>query len=204
MKSVIPPSQVLFKWFSFSNIVAMGFVVALVGCETAKQPGADVDPNAIKRSETAAPATKASTDAAIASANAPIAQAPVAKPVEPPPVVVVKPEQLFAEGKDLYERGDYKNAIRKLGAARDAADDNAVIKQNSLKYLAFSYCVSNQKPLCKNQFTTLLKLAPAFQLSRGEAGHPLWGPVFKEVKDGKDVKETKVAPPVKTVDKASK
>jgi hypothetical protein len=201
MKSINPPIMVLSRLFSFSKIVAVSFVFTLAACETAKQPNSDVDPNNAKRSETTAPATKASVDAAIASANAPVVQAPVTKPVEPPPVVVVKPEQLFAEGKDLYERGDYKNAIRKLSAARDASDDNAAIKQNSLKYLAFSYCVSNQKPLCKNQFTTLLKIAPAFQLSRGEAGHPLWGPVFKEVKD---VKEAKVAPAVKTADKASK
>jgi hypothetical protein len=118
--------------------------------------------------------TQTSTPVSAATAKA-------AEPVVPP---VVKPEQLFSEGKELYEKGDYRGAIRKLTSARDGSDDATAVKQNSLKYLAFSYCVTSQRPLCKTQFASLLKLSPAFELSRGEAGHPLWGPVFKEAKAG--------------------
>jgi hypothetical protein len=107
-----------------------------------------------------------------------------AKAPEPVPTIVVKPDQLFLEGKELYEKGDYRGAIRKLSSARDAADELPTVKQNSLRYLAFSYCVTNQRPLCKTQFSSLLKITPTFELSRGEAGHPLWGPVFKEAKAG--------------------
>ncbi len=93
-----------------------------------------------------------------------------------------KAEQLLADGLELYEKGDFKAAIRKLTGARDAFADNSVDMQTSLKYLAFSACVTGQKAFCKIQFAALLKIAPEFQLTRAEAGHPLWGPVFKETK----------------------
>jgi hypothetical protein len=102
-----------------------------------------------------------------------------APPVEPPKVT---PEQMLQEGTALYDKGDYRGAIRKLTSARDAVDDASPVKKSSLRLLAFSFCVSNQKVPCKQQFASLLKIDPGFQLSRGEAGHPLWGPVFKEAK----------------------
>jgi hypothetical protein len=165
---------------AFSLVVAAA-VLLLGACETAKPPIAASQITGTAMTEKSARETPTPP-----SGQATSASSPVAKAIEPAPVI--KPEQLLADGKDLYDKGDYKSAIRKLGAARDAADDSSATKQNSLKLLAFSYCVTNQKPLCKQQFTSLLKLAPAFQLSRGEAGHPLWGPVFKEAKDQKDIK----------------
>jgi hypothetical protein len=110
-----------------------------------------------------------------------------------PDIVKSEPEQLLAEGTELYEKGDYKGAIRKLQSAKDAASDASAIQQNSLKYLAFSYCVTGQKALCKVQFVSLLKMTPEFQLSRAEAGHPLWGPVFKEAKVGGKAQMTTTA-----------
>lgn len=99
-------------------------------------------------------------------------------------------EQLLAEGTELYEKGDFKAAIRKLQGARDTFDDTSTNMQDSLKYLAFSYCVTGQRTLCKAQFVALLKIAPEFVLSRAEGGHPLWGPVFKEARAGVKVATT--------------
>jgi hypothetical protein len=175
------------------SLVVATAVLLLGACETPKPPIADSQGLGTAMTENSASASSSAgvkkpefEIPAPPSGQATSASSPVAKAVEP--ASVIKPEQLLADGKDLYDKGDYKSAIRKLGAARDAADDSSATKQNSLKLLAFSYCVTNQKPLCKQQFTSLLKLAPAFQLSRGEAGHPLWGPVFKEAKDQKDIK----------------
>ena len=107
----------------------------------------------------------------------------------PPADPQVKAEQLLTEGIELYDKGDYKGAIRKLMLARDAAANPSITQQSSLKYLAFSYCITGQKPLCRAQFASLLLAAPDFQLGRGEAGHPLWGPVFKDAtKDAKNEK----------------
>jgi hypothetical protein len=173
------------------NFVAVATLLLIGACETAKSPIADSQSTVITIAETSAGSSggapgekKLGSDVTAQPSSVAISpSSPVAKLAEP--ATAIKPEQLLAEGKDLYDKGDYKGAVRKLSAARDAVDDSSVVKQNSLKFLAFSYCVTNQKPLCKQQFISLLKLAPAFQLSRGEAGHPLWGPVFKEAKDSK-------------------
>lgn len=105
-----------------------------------------------------------------------------AEPAPAPGVALSKAEQFLADGTELYEKGDFKGAIRKLQGARDSFADNSTGMQQSLKYLAFSYCVTGQRSLCKAQFVGLLKIAPEFQLSRAESGHPLWGPVFKEAR----------------------
>jgi hypothetical protein len=104
---------------------------------------------------------------------------PQSAPVESPRVTA---EQLLQEGTALYDKGDYRGAVRKLTSAKDSADEGSAVKKSSLRLLAFSYCVSSQRALCKQQFTSLLAIDPSFELTRGEAGHPLWGPVFREAK----------------------
>jgi hypothetical protein len=161
----------------------------LAGCETVKTVGPDELANAlpastaIKVSDNQNAAKTESKPSVVASAVKPIE--PELQPARP------KPEQLLAEGSELYEKGDYKAAIRKLVTVRDSAEVTPLTKQSSLRLLAFSYCVTSQRALCKNQFSTLLAIAPEFQLSRGEAGHPLWGPVFKEAKSEKMTKPLK-------------
>lgn len=119
------------------------------------------------------------------------------EPAFSPAATITKGEQLLSEGSDLYEKGDFRAAIRKLAAARDSFADTSAEMQTSLKYLAFSYCVTGQRSLCKAQFAALLKIAPDFQLSRAEAGHPQWGPVFKETRAGSKASTTAAAASVK-------
>jgi hypothetical protein len=173
------------------NIVCIGLVLTLFGCETVKT----VNPDEARNALPAAPALKLSDaqPATPAEVKTPVIAA-VAKAVEPEPTVArLKPEQVLAEGNELYEKGDFKGAIRKLVTVRDTSDAATVVKQNSLRLLAFSYCVTGQRALCKNQFSSLLAIAPDFQLSRAEVGHPLWGPVFKEAKSEKSTKTTKTS-----------
>ncbi len=128
-----------------------------------------------------------------------VAPPPVAPPpaAPPPTAIVVVPktdptpptaandgpgEKDLAEGQNLYDSGDYKGAQRKLLAAQNAAGDATLTKQTSMKLLAFTYCLTNQRVQCKQQFTNLLKINPKFELTKSEAGHPLWGPVFAQTK----------------------
>jgi hypothetical protein len=169
--------------YSFAFFTLIGLCVS--ACETTKVAESTTGVGSGNAANQDVAVSKASKPAAEPSqVSAPISAPAASRASEPVLPPVIKPEQLFTEGKELYEKGDYRGAIRKLTSARDGADDNAVVKQNSLKYLAFSYCVTSQRPLCKVQFSSLLKLSPTFELSRGEAGHPLWGPVFKEAKAG--------------------
>jgi hypothetical protein len=85
------------------------------------------------------------------------------------------------EGINLYNHGDYNDAIKRLGSSEIAAGPKAT-QLTALKYMAFSYCVTSRQTLCRQQFEKALKLDPSFDLGPGEHGHPLWGPVFVKAK----------------------
>ena len=50
------------------------------------------------------------------------------------------------------------------------------------KHLAFAYCVTNREKQCRSEFRSALSIDPNFELEPAEAGHPLWGPIYREVK----------------------
>lgn len=89
------------------------------------------------------------------------------------------------EGIELYNKGDYNGAVKRLGGANEIWAGDKTIQVSALKYLAFSYCVTARQTLCRQQFEKALKLDPTFDLAPGEGGHPLWSPVFDRVKKAK-------------------
>jgi Tfp pilus assembly protein PilF len=80
-----------------------------------------------------------------------------------------------------YEEGRYLEAFRSL---RDALEEGLAPKERvqAHKYIAFIYCVSNRPRDCREEFRKALAVEPAFQLDPAEAGHPIWGPVFRSLK----------------------
>jgi len=48
------------------------------------------------------------------------------------------------------------------------------------KLRAFVYCTSNRLTACEAEFRAARKADPAFALTKAEAGHPLWGPVYQK------------------------
>jgi hypothetical protein len=50
------------------------------------------------------------------------------------------------------------------------------------KYLAFINCVSGRPNGCREEFRKAFVADPNFDLTPAEAGHPMWGPVFRSVK----------------------
>ena len=82
-----------------------------------------------------------------------------------------------------YEEARYLEAFRSL---RDALEEGLAAKERvqAHKYIAFIYCVSNRPRDCREEFRRALAVDPAFQLDPAEAGHPIWGPVFRSLKPG--------------------
>jgi Tfp pilus assembly protein PilF len=98
---------------------------------------------------------------------------------KPPPR---KAEQELSTGIRNYEDGNYKNAARSL---QTALDTGLTFKNDQIaahKYLAFIHCAQEREKQCRDEFRTALELDPKFELSTAEAGHPVWGPVFRSVK----------------------
>jgi hypothetical protein len=86
------------------------------------------------------------------------------------------------EGVRLYNEGDFNGAIRRL-SSNDIANASVRTRVTALKYTAFSYCVTERPTQCRQSFEKALRLDPSFNLTPGEHGHPLWGPVFVRAKN---------------------
>jgi hypothetical protein len=93
-----------------------------------------------------------------------------------------KGEPELADGIKNYEDGKYAPAtVNFQNALSTGLSDADQVKAN--KYLAFISCVSGRERQCRAYFTRVLELNPAFELEASEAGHPIWGPVFRNVKN---------------------
>ncbi len=90
-------------------------------------------------------------------------------------------QQALRDGIDLYNKGQYNDAIKRLAAPEIGAGSRASQVQ-ALKYTAFSYCVTSRQTLCRQSFEKAFKLDGSFDLQAGEHGHPLWGPAFARAK----------------------
>ena len=100
--------------------------------------------------------------------------------------VVAADQAALDEGIRLYSSGNYNGAIRQLGNAGAIWNGGTKpLQLLALKYMAFSYCVTGRKTLCRRQFGKAFKLDRDFQLEPGENGHPLWGPVFLQAQRNK-------------------
>ncbi|MDH4093243.1 MAG: TssQ family T6SS-associated lipoprotein [Betaproteobacteria bacterium] len=95
-----------------------------------------------------------------------------------------KGEPALKAGIQQYEEGRYADAARQLQAAisQGLSTPDEV---RAHKYLAFIHCVSDRVAACREEFRKALSLNPGLELSAAEAGHPIWGPVFRAVKAGR-------------------
>lgn len=91
-------------------------------------------------------------------------------------------ELAINNGINNYDEGNYPASLAIL---QGLVDNKAASKGEKLlayKYLAFIHCVSSREKMCSESFQKALEIDPKFNLSAAEAGHPIWGPVFKSVK----------------------
>src|SRR5207253_8301800 len=50
------------------------------------------------------------------------------------------------------------------------------------KYLAFIHCLGGREVLCRDEFRKAFEIYPEFALTAAEDGHPIWGPVYRNVR----------------------
>ena len=90
-------------------------------------------------------------------------------------------EQL-AQGIKLYESGDFENALKNLTSSLDHGLLAKPEQSNARKYLAFVHCVSNREAQCRDEFRKAFEINADFSLTPAEDGHPIWGPVYRNVR----------------------
>jgi hypothetical protein len=93
-----------------------------------------------------------------------------------------KGEDELAFGVRAYEDGEIAYSAKLLQASLDQGLRGTSDRVRAHKYLAFIHCASNRVPQCRDEFRKALDLDPSFDLRENEAGHPIWGPVFRSVK----------------------
>jgi Tfp pilus assembly protein PilF len=93
-----------------------------------------------------------------------------------------KAEQQLQRGIKSYEEAEYEIAVRQLQSALDHGLTARRDKADAYKYLAFVACTSGREKSCYAEFRKALEVDPKFKLAPAEAGHPIWGPVFRSVK----------------------
>jgi hypothetical protein len=132
----------------------------------------------------------------VAPASPPAKQSAVLPPAAPPPELrpaaaheaaaavpeKSRAEQDFERGVKSYEDGDYKGAARQLQSALSLGLPAFRDQATAHKYLAFVACASGRQRPCRDEFRKAFEADGNFDLTTAEAGHPVWGPVFRSVK----------------------
>ena len=113
-----------------------------------------------------------------AKIDAPKAEPP--KP-EPPKAEAAKVEAPLQVGLRQYDDGDYDESAKTLKAAIDQGLPPKD-RVNAHKYLAFIHCAENRQRACRDEFRQALAIDPSLELAPAEAGHPVWGPIFRSLK----------------------
>lgn len=90
-------------------------------------------------------------------------------------------ERLLFEGIRAYDDGQYAAAETALRQALRAGLRSGRDQASAHKLLAFITCASQRLAECEAAFRAARAADPAFALSRSEAGHPLWGPVYRKL-----------------------
>jgi Tfp pilus assembly protein PilF len=107
-------------------------------------------------------------------------------PPAPPPTglaeVMERPaERALLEGIRAYDDGQYPQAETALRKALAEGLQSPRDRATAHKLLAFISCTSNRMDECQAQFREARAADASFALSRSEAGHPVWGPVYKNL-----------------------
>ena len=93
-------------------------------------------------------------------------------------------ERSISQGIASYNNGDYQAAVVLLQHALEDVMLSKSDKINAYKYLAFTHCISVREKKCQESFERIFAINPNFNLTPAEAGHPVWGPVFRTHQSG--------------------
>ena len=88
----------------------------------------------------------------------------------------------LALGLRRYQSGEYDGATQSLNASLDHGLLSKPDQSRARKHLAFIHCVRGREPQCWDEFRKAMEIDPGFDLTAAEAGHPVWGPIYRNVR----------------------
>ena len=94
-------------------------------------------------------------------------------------------EKALLAGIRAYDDAQYPQAEQQLVLAQKSALASPRDQAAAHKHLAFIYCTSDRLSgclsACQTEFRAARAADPKFTLSKSEAGHPVWGPVYQRL-----------------------
>ena len=81
-----------------------------------------------------------------------------------------------------YDDADYPAVERQANEAMKLGLRSNRDVATAHKLRAFVYCTSNRLAACADEFRAARAADPNFVLSKAEAGHPVWGPVYQKTR----------------------
>lgn len=108
------------------------------------------------------------------------APAPAPEPTSPP-----RTERALtnlADGLRRYEAGNFEEAKTSFLLAVDSGVLTTAQQLGARKHMAFIYALQNRESSAREEFEKAFAIDAKFELTPAEAGHPKWGPVYRQVK----------------------
>jgi tetratricopeptide (TPR) repeat protein len=92
---------------------------------------------------------------------------------------VARAQTSMSDGLKKYERGNFDEAVNHFLAGLDSGVLALPEQLIARKHMAFSHCLNGREVNCKEEFEKAIALDQKFTLLPAEAGHPIWGPVYR-------------------------
>ncbi|MEO6363815.1 MAG: TssQ family T6SS-associated lipoprotein [Caldimonas sp.] len=90
-------------------------------------------------------------------------------------------EKALLAGLKAYDDAQYETAERQFKLALATGLASPKDRAEAHKRLAFVHCAAARLVECDAEFQRARVADPAFSLDKAEAGHPVWGPVYRNI-----------------------
>ena len=90
-------------------------------------------------------------------------------------------ERALLDGLKAYDDAQYNSADRLFREALAAGLVSPRDRAEAHKRLAFIHCAAGRVGDCESEFKLARQSDRTFALDKSEAGHPVWGPVYKKL-----------------------
>lgn len=90
-------------------------------------------------------------------------------------------EAALLAGLRAYEDGQYDESEKQMQLALRNGLASPADRAAAYKHLAFVACATQRIPQCEQAFRSARASDRNFVLTKSEAGHPVWGPVYKKL-----------------------
>jgi tetratricopeptide (TPR) repeat protein len=103
----------------------------------------------------------------------------------PEPTIPLRTERALAnlaDGLRRYEAGNFEEAKTSFLLAVDSGVLTTAQQLGARKHMAFIYALQNRESSAREEFEKAFAIDAKFELTPAEAGHPTWGPIYRQVK----------------------